>query len=72
MNPKTAATSDMRRAQLLHVLPWMWLATCIAWALVLVATDRPAWPLTLWIATTVGPVVALNTSARGRWKGPSQ
>ncbi|MEM9517320.1 MAG: hypothetical protein AAGA42_20905 [Actinomycetota bacterium] len=32
-----------------------------AWAVVIIVTDQLAWPLALWIATTVGPLTALAT-----------
>lgn len=32
-----------------------------AWAVVIFTTDQLAWPLALWIATTVGPLTALKT-----------
>ena len=47
-----------RSARLLNALPWFWLAMSVAWAVVIVATDQPAWPLALWIAITVGPITA--------------
>ncbi len=31
-----------------------------AWAVVIVVTDRLAWPLALWIATTLGPLTAMQ------------
>ncbi|MFW2382882.1 MAG: hypothetical protein ACN4GZ_14085 [Acidimicrobiales bacterium] len=31
-----------------------------AWAVVIFTTDQLAWPLTLWIAITVGPLTALK------------
>jgi hypothetical protein len=41
-------------------LPWMWLGLSVAWAVVILVTDQLAWPLALWIATTVGPLAALQ------------
>jgi hypothetical protein len=32
------------------------------WAVVIIVTDQLAWPLALWIATTVGPLTYLRTS----------
>jgi hypothetical protein len=49
------------RARLANALPWLWLAVSAAWAVVVFTTDQPAWPLALWIATTVGPLIALRT-----------
>ena len=48
------------RTRLLNALPWLWLGMSAAWAAVLVITDQLAWPLALWIATTVGPLSALR------------
>ncbi len=44
----------------LDVLPWLWLGLSVVWAVVIVVTDQLAWPLALWIATTVGPLTALK------------
>jgi hypothetical protein len=41
-------------------LPWLWLGLSAAWAVVIFTTGQPAWPLALWIATTVGPLIALK------------
>ena len=41
-------------------LPRLWLGLSVAWAVVIFVTDQPAWPLALWIATTVGPLTALK------------
>ena len=50
-----------RHARLVNALPWLWLGLSAAWAVVIVATDQPAWPLALWIAATVGPLTSLRT-----------
>ena len=50
-----------RRAHLLNALPWLWLGMSAAWAVVIFVTDQPAWPLAVWIATTLGPLTALKT-----------
>lgn len=42
------------------VLPLAWLAMSAAWAVVIIVTEYPAWPLALWIATTVGPLTAIG------------
>lgn len=55
------AGGTARRAHLVNALPWLWLGMSAAWAVVIVTTDRLAWPLALWIATTVGPLTALRT-----------
>jgi hypothetical protein len=43
-----------------QALPWLWLAMSLAWAVVIIVTDQIAWPLALWIATTVGPLTFLK------------
>ncbi|MDW3178707.1 MAG: hypothetical protein R8J94_15050 [Acidimicrobiia bacterium] len=57
------------RAHLLKALPWLWLGMSAAWAVVIFTTDQLAWPLALWIATTVGPLTALNASGVDRLPG---
>ena len=62
MNSRTStAGGTARRAHLVNALPWLWLAMSAAWAVVIFTTDQLAWPLALWIATTVGPLTALKT-----------
>ena len=62
MNSTTATPRNTaRRAHLLNALPWLWLGMSAAWAVVIFVTDQLAWPLALWIATTVGPLTALKT-----------
>lgn len=34
----------------------------LAWVIVIIVTDQLAWPLALWIATTVGPLTYLRNS----------
>lgn len=41
-------------------IPWLWFAGSLLWAIVIIVTDQLAWPLALWIATTVGPVTYLS------------
>ena len=59
------------RTRLLNALPWLWLGMSAAWAVVIVTTDELAWPLALWIATTVGPLSALRTRL-DRQAGPRE
>lgn len=40
----------------LKLLAFGWLALSVFWAGVILVTDAPAWPLALWIATTLGPL----------------
>ncbi len=61
LNSTTAtAGGPARRTRLVNALPWLWLAMSAAWAVAIFATDQLAWPLALWIATTVGPLTALE------------
>jgi hypothetical protein len=34
------------------------------WAVVILVTDALAWPLAIWIATTVGPLTAIERRHR--------
>lgn len=62
MNSTTrTADGTAGRARLVNALPWLWLGMSAVWAVVIFATDHLAWPLALWIATTVGPLTALET-----------
>lgn len=54
-----------------RLIPWLWLGLSMAWAVVIFVTDQLAWPLALWIATTVGPLTLLRSrSAPERPDGP--
>ena len=55
----TAAASKVR---LRRALPWLWFGMSLVWAVAIVVTDQLAWPLALWIATTVGPLTYLRNS----------
>lgn len=59
MTPEPADRPTLRR-----ILPFAWLALSAVWAAVIVVTDQLAWPLALWIATTVGPLTALDRRHR--------
>lgn len=52
------------RGRLVELLPWLWLGLSVAWAVVIFTTDHVAWPLAVWIATTVGPLTARNGTHR--------
>jgi hypothetical protein len=52
------------RSTLRRVLPFAWLALSAIWAAVIIVTDQLAWPLALWVATTVGPLTALDRRDR--------
>lgn len=53
-------SADAVRRQLRRAVPWLWLAMSLGWAVVIFVTDELAWPLALWIATTVGPLTYLT------------
>lgn len=55
-------TADLSRSHSLGALPWLWLAMSLLWLVVVIVTDQPAWPLALWIATTIGPFIYLRNS----------
>lgn len=52
-----------------RAIPFLWLALSMLWAGAVIVTDQLAWPLALWIATTVGPLTVWR--ARNETK-PSQ
>ena len=54
------------RARLTAALPWLWLALSAFWAVIIVTTDQLAWPLALWIATTLGPLTVLRSRVSRR------
>ena len=39
---------------------FLWMVLNITWLAVLFVTDLPAWTLAIWIAATVGPIIALR------------
>jgi hypothetical protein len=55
-------SADLTPSSLRKTLPWLWLSMSVLWAVVIFVTGQLAWPLALWIATTVGPLTYLNTS----------
>ncbi len=55
-------TRQQERIQ--RLLPWLWLGLSMAWAVVIFVTDQLAWPLALWIATTLGPLTYLQSQTR--------
>lgn len=64
--PDRPRTSEpRRRTVVLRMLPFAWLALSAVWAVVVVVTDQVAWPLAIWIATTVGPLTAIDRRHRG-------
>ncbi len=61
--PKPASLKRDRnsRARLTTALPWLWVTLSALWAVIIFTTDQLAWPLALWIATTLGPLTALRS-----------
>ena len=55
-----AEPAVVRRTFLERSLPWMWLTLSAAWAASLFITEAPAWPVALWVATTIGPLTLLR------------
>ena len=41
-------------------LPLLWIALLAAWAAVMFFTETPAWPLSLWIAASLGPLALIR------------
>lgn len=59
MAPEPADRSPLR-----WTLPLAWIALSAAWAAVILITGQIAWPLALWILTTVGPLTVLERRRR--------
>ena len=57
---------NSRTRSIWEALPWLWLGLSVVWAVIIIVTDQLAWPLALWIATTVGPLVALKARRETR------
>lgn len=55
-----------RPSRLRRLIPFLWLGLSIAWAVVIFVTDQLAWPLALWIATTVGPLTLMSSRTQNR------
>lgn len=51
----------------MRVIPWIWLALSAIWLVVIFVTDVPAWPLVIWIATTLGLLAALRSRLSRGW-----
>jgi hypothetical protein len=58
---QTGHLSTKRQNQLLAALPWLWISLSVFWAGIILVTDQMAWPIALWIATTVGPLTMLRS-----------
>jgi len=61
-----------RRARLRNALPWLWLGLSAVWAVVIFTTDQLAWPLALWVATTLGPLAVLDNRLDQESQGSNQ
>jgi energy-coupling factor transporter transmembrane protein EcfT len=48
-----------------RLIPYLWLATTLAWLVVVVVTDQPAWQLAIWIVTAIVPITALERQSTG-------
>ena len=48
------------RRRTLRLIAFGWLLLSLFWAGVIIVTDALAWPLALWIATTLGPLTWLR------------
>lgn len=55
---ETATIGSLR-----HWTPFVWLAVLLIWVALVFVTDKPAWPLAVWIAFTIGPLAALQASS---------
>ena len=60
-----------RSKALKTALPFLWLGLSVAWAVVIFVTDQLAWPLALWIATTLGPLTVLQSRLAKNQPGES-
>ena len=58
---KKQAAGGTALTHALNARLWLWLGLSAVWAVVIFATDQVAWPLALWIATTVGPLTVLKS-----------
>lgn len=38
------------------IIALFWLVLSVFWVVVIFVTDQPAWPLAIWVATSVGPM----------------
>ena len=45
----------------MKALPWLWLGVSAAWAALVFVTEQPAWPLAVWVATTLGPITVVKS-----------
>jgi hypothetical protein len=52
-----------------RAIPLLWLAMSMVWAVEILITDQLAWPLALWIATTLGPLTALQARNNRKHSG---
>jgi hypothetical protein len=52
-------TAEQRRSGRV-LIPLVWLGASISWLVIIVITDLVVWPLTIWIATTLGALAILR------------
>ena len=57
MQPESTTT---RRSRLMGAGPWLWLGISAVWAAVVFAAELAAWPLAIWVAITLGPLMLLR------------
>jgi hypothetical protein len=55
---------DETPPRFVRVVPVLWIVLSLAWAVIIIVSDRPAWALALWVATTLGPLTMLDDHAR--------
>lgn len=51
------------RTRRIDAIALAWFGLSVFWAVVIFVTDQLAWPLALWIATTLGPLTWLRSRA---------
>ena len=60
MNDTAPDDRSASRLRNLRRLALAWFALSLFWAGVIFVTDALAWPLALWVATTLGPLTLLR------------
>ena len=60
MNDTARNDRSASRRRNLRLVAFAWLALSVFWAGVIFVTDALAWPLALWVATTLGPLTLLR------------
>ena len=70
-NPLPNQPEHGSRSRWFRLLPWAWLVLSAIWAVVIFVTDQVGWGLALWVATTLGPLAALEQRRRNAEPAPS-